>query len=86
MNNDWRNELKEKHIDCYNRLCDCRNTRQDILTMAILCVKYNPTIEEEVCLDYIISWVGDWNNQYEVADMPLEEYKKMLKKLLTVPR
>ena len=42
-NNDWRDELKKTNEGCYIRLCECRNTRNDIIIMAKLVKKYNPT-------------------------------------------
>lgn len=85
-NDNWRDDLEE---DMYIRLCECRNTRTDIFTMSKLVVKYNLDKDTEDCLCRILEWVGDWNNQFEVADLPqdmyldylnkLENYKKLLK-------
>lgn len=76
MNNEWRTELENTDYDCYIRLCECRNTRNDIINMAKLVRKYNPTVDPENCLVYMLEWVGDWNNQYEVADFPIELYNR----------
>lgn len=77
-NDDWRTELKEKDESCYIRLCECRNTRKDLLTMSKLVYKYNPTIDAEECLIHILEWVGDLNNQFGVTDLTREEYNNMI--------
>ena len=75
-NNDWRDELKKTDNGCYIRLCECRNTREDLTTMARLVYKYNELADPEDCLIYILEWVGDWNGQYMVTDLTNEEYEK----------
>ena len=80
-NNDWRNELKKVDNDCYYRLCECRNTRKDVIKMAKLVKEYNPTISAEECLIYMIEWVGDWNGQYMVTDFSIEEYKNAISEI-----
>lgn len=82
MNNDWRNELKEIDYNCYERLCNCNNTRKDVITMSTLCAKYNPNKTTEECLVYILEWVGDWNGQYDITDLTEKQYQTMLKKCL----
>lgn len=77
-NNDWRDELEETNYGCYIRLCECRNTRKDLTTMACLVQKYNRNIAPEDCLIYILEWVGDWNGQFEVTDLTNEEYEEAL--------
>lgn len=74
-NNDWREELKKINNDCYYRLCECRNTRKDVILMAKLVKEYNPTQPSEECLIYMMEWVGDWNGQYMVTDFTIDEYK-----------
>lgn len=78
MNNDWRTELENINYDCYIRLCECRNTRKDIIDMAKLVKKYNPTVDSKECLIYMLEWVGDWNNQYEVADFSVELFNNAI--------
>ena len=80
-NNDWRDELEKTNNGCYMRLCECRNTRNDIVIMSRLVKKYNPTMTAEDCLIYMLEWVGDWNGQFEVTDWTDEEFKKALDKL-----
>ena len=38
-NDDWRNELKEKNHKVWERLCECRNTKNDIKIMSRLVKK-----------------------------------------------
>ena len=80
--NDWRDELKKTNEGCYIRLCECRNTRNDIIIMAKLVKKYNPTMTAEDCLIYMLEWVGDWNGQFEVTDWTDKEFKKALCQVL----
>ena len=83
-NNDWRDELEKTNNGCYTRLCECRNTKNDIIIMSKLVKKYNPTIETEDCLIYMLEWVGDWNGQYNITDWTDEEFSKALDKLKNV--
>ena len=80
-NNDWRDELEKINEGCYMRLCECRNTKNDIIIMSKLVKKYNPTMLAEECLIYILEWVGDWNGQYNVTDLTKEEYQNALDKI-----
>ena len=80
-NDDWREELKKVDNDCYYRLCECRNTKRDLLTMSKLVYKYNPNVPAEECFIRILEWVGDWNGQYMTTDLTSEEYKSMLNKI-----
>lgn len=77
-NNDWREKLKKVDNDCYYRLCECRNTRKDVILMAKLVKEYNPNQPSEECLIYMMEWVGDWNGQYMVTDFTKEEYKNAI--------
>ena len=68
-NDDWRDELKEKNYGCYERLCECRNTKKDIERMAKLMYKYNKDrVTAEDCLIRMMEWVGDWNSQWRMTD------------------
>ena len=72
---NWRSELKETNNSCYIRLCECRNTRYDIIIMSKLVYKYNKNLHTaEECLIRILEWVGDWNNQFMTADLSRKEY------------
>ena len=77
-NNDWRDELEKMDYNCYMRLCECRNTRNDVIKIAKLVSKYNPTQPAEECLIYIMEWVGDWNGQYIITDFSIEEYNNAI--------
>ena len=81
-NNDWRDELESTNYGCYERLCECRNTKKDILRMAKLVKKYNPDMPAEECLIYMLEWVGDWNGQYNVTDLTKEEYSDMINAII----
>ena len=83
-NNDWRDELEKINNGCYTRLCECRNTRNDIVSMSRLVKKYNPNMDAEDCFIYMLEWVGDWNGQYNITDLTTEEYKEMLDKVKKV--
>ena len=77
-NDDWRDELKKNDYDCYIRLCECRNTRKDVIKMAKLVKVFNPDKPSEECLIRILEWVGDWNGQFGVTDLTREEYDKAI--------
>ena len=63
FNNDWRNKISESVL---TRLAECRNTKHDILVMAKACQRENPAVAPIDCVIYIMEWVTDWNNQYEL--------------------
>ena len=79
-NDDWRDELKKNNDNCYTRLCECRNTKNDIEIMAKLMYKYNKNnITAEDCLIRMMEWVGDWNSQWRMTDsITNDEIKIML--------
>lgn len=78
-NDDWRNELKEKNHKVWERLCECRNTKNDIKIMSRLVKKYNNSIDAVDCLERIMTWVNDWNGQN--IDFTIEEYENILKSI-----
>ncbi|MBQ6632280.1 MAG: hypothetical protein IJH55_09365 [Romboutsia sp.] len=80
-NNDWRIELSHKYPEYYERLCDCVNTKKDIITMTKLNYKYNPFKEKEDCLDRILEWVTDWNSQVNLYPNTEEEYNSILNRI-----
>ena len=82
VNNDWRDELEKTNEGCYMRLCECRNTRNDIIIMSRLVKKYNPNMTAEDCFIYMFEWVGDWNGQYNVTDLTKEEYSDMINAII----
>lgn len=79
-NDDWREELMKDTYEVWERLAECRNRIKDIPIMAKLVYKYNPSKTKEQCLDRIITWVTDWNNQFNL--IPDDEgYKKLLERM-----
>lgn len=84
-NDDWRMELERDYYDCFERLCECRNNKSDVVIMAKLMYKYNKDKTAEECLDRMIEWVCGWNNQFELSDVEEpQKYERMLKKVLTI--
>ena len=79
-NDDWREELRLTNENCYNRLCEGRNTKHDILIIAKLMYRYNQDRIKEDCLDRTIEWITDWNNQIEIYPNE-EDYQKILLKM-----
>lgn len=77
-NDDWREELETDYESCYIRLCECRNTAKDIVLMAQLMYRYNSGRTKKDCLDRMLDWVTDWNNQPNLYPDTEEEYNKML--------
>lgn len=64
---NWRDYLKTNYHSVYERLCECRNTKSDLLLIAKLMYVVNKNdYTKEECLDRTISWLTDWNNQPEL--------------------
>ena len=80
-NNDWRDELERKNASCYNRLCECRNTVNDVVIMAKYVHKYNPTVSKKDCFNRMIEWCCDWNSQSKLFDKIDEQYNELLAKV-----
>lgn len=76
-NDDWREELEKDNEPCYNRLCDCRNTKADIRIIAKLMYKYNLAMGKDECLHRTLEWITDWNNQYNI-DLTQEEFDEII--------
>ena len=77
-NDNWRSELESKNYLCYIRLCECRNTQKDIITMATLMYKYNKEkFNPEDCLIRMLEWV-DMNGQWEIADLTQKQFNDAL--------
>lgn len=83
-NDDWRIELEKIDYGCYERLCECRNTKADIYRIARIMCKYNQTTSVEDCLDRTLEWLGDWNNQYDLVDISLSEYENLINRLKAI--
>ena len=76
-NDNWRSELESNDYLCYIRLCECRNTRKDMIAMAKLMFKYNSWSTAEDCLIRMMEWM-DMNSQWELADLTQDEFTEAL--------
>ena len=78
--NKWTDLL---HDGVYYRLCECRNTRQDLKPLVKAMWNWRkekePQLEKEDVVIQILEWVGDWNGQYNVTDVTEDEYNELLK-------
>lgn len=66
-NDDWRESLKERDYEAWIRLCECRNTMDDLKLIAQL--MYSANKEEHSKEDAVLrteEWLTDWNNQAEM--------------------
>jgi hypothetical protein len=81
FNDEWRYTIDN---DIYIRLCECRNTKNDIFIMAKEMWKFNPNKKFEDCLDRMIEWVLDWNNQYDDFEITKDDCDKWIKKVKEV--
>lgn len=78
-NDDWRQECEKNYYATFERLCECRNTKNDIVIMTRLMYKYNKErFTKEECFDRMLEWCGSWNSQEEIFDITMNEYKEML--------
>lgn len=66
-NDNWRTKLARHCPQVYDRLCNCNNTKNDLIVIAryIYNENFNYFTKEE-CLDRAIEWLTDWNNQAEL--------------------
>ena len=76
-NDNWRSELESKDYLCYIRLCECRNTRPDMIKMAKLMYKFNSWAEPEDCLIRMMEWM-DMNSQFYLTDLTQDEFNEAL--------
>lgn len=77
-NDDWRDKLKKLDYECYIRLCECRNNKDDVIKIASLMHCYNDNKSKGDCLSRTLQWIVDWNGQLELMDLiPLSEYLKI---------
>lgn len=76
-NDDWRQELEMKNEPCFTRLCECRNTYNDIKIISKYMHKYNEDKTKEECVDRTLEWISSWNNQYEFFDLSVAKYKEL---------
>ena len=76
-NDDWRKELSKLYPDCYDRLCECRNIKSDILIIVRCMMRYNKKRKNYEIVDRVIDWLTDWNGQIELIPTQ-DEYNKLL--------
>lgn len=76
-NDNWRSELESDDYLCYIRLCECRNTRKDMIKMAKLMYKYNQWSTPEDCLIRMLEWMS-MNSQWDIADLTDKEFKNAI--------
>ena len=60
---DWQSHLPEA---VYDRLCDCKSKRTDIVPLASAYYKYSDgarmhQLTPQDCVAYMLEWVLDWN-------------------------
>ena len=79
-NDNWRSELESKDYLCYIRLCECRNTRTDMIKMAKLMYRFNRWADPEDCLIRMMEWM-DMNSQWELADLTQTEFNEAVEKI-----
>lgn len=76
-NDNWRDELETNDYRCYIRLCECRNTRHDMIKMAKLMYKFNPWADSADCLIRMMEWM-DMNSQWEITDLTQKEFDEAI--------
>ena len=74
-NDDWRKDLEETNNECFKRLQNCKNTKNDLIIIARYIHLYNKkNFTKEECLDRAIEWVTGWNNQVELLPVNYDWY------------
>ena len=76
-NDNWRSELESKDYLCYVRLCECRNTRHDMIKMAKMMYRFNRWADPEDCLIRMMEWM-DMNSQFYLTDLTQTEFNEAL--------
>lgn len=76
-NDDWRDKLKKLDYDCYERLCECRNNKNDIVKIASLMHCYNENKTNGDCLYRTLEWLGEWNGQHELINLSYSEHTRL---------
>ena len=77
----WTDYLKETNPDVYGRLCDCRNTKEDLLILVNSRWRWiqnngKSELTKEDALVDILDWL-DSNNQWKLTDLTREEYDEL---------
>ena len=70
-NDEWRKELSKLYPDCYERLCECRNVKNDMIIIIRFMMWYNEVINR------VVEWLTDWNGQTELI-LTQKEYNDLL--------
>lgn len=75
---DWQLHLSS---GVYQRLCECKSTKKDIIPLARTFWNYSHRVDEnnmtkEDCLDFILTWVLEWNGG--LWDYTEDEYDEWL--------
>ena len=75
---NWESEVSES---IYTRLCECRSIKSDIVPLTKV-IKKVYKCDKKFALDYMLTWLTDWNNQVELypSDKDYEKYLKALNK------
>lgn len=76
---EWQSHLTS---GVYQRLCECTTTKKDIPQLARCFWNYKAKedgMTEQECLDYILTWVLDWNGG--VWDYTQDEYDDWLSQI-----
>ena len=76
MKSNWNN-LQE---DVLNRLAECRSKASDIVPLAKEIKRQNDVTSEDA-FDYMVEWVCDWNNQFNLYDELVRNREKYIKKI-----
>lgn len=76
--------LKQRNPDVYQRLCECRNTKEDLTHLVNIRWmwmqskgKNKQGFTKEDALVYILDWL-DSNSQWQLADLTREEYDELI--------
>ena len=82
-NDCWRGYVKLTNYDMYIRLCECNNTKHDILVMSKAMYEVNTHKTPKECLDRMTEWVMGWNNQIniKISDSDYEKFLKEISKI-----
>lgn len=76
---EWQSHLTS---GVYQRLCECTTTKKDIPQLARCFWNYKAKedgMTEQECLDYILTWVLDWNGS--MWDYTEDEYDDWLSQI-----
>lgn len=77
----WSKYISE---DVLTRLSECRNRKSDLPILRDALWQYTVdcgadndfTLQDAA--ELTLEWVGDWNNQYAMTDLTVDEYNKFM--------